>query len=417
MQYYFGRPVILPLFYKARKEISRYFICFIISTTKTVRRISRSVLSFSLLFGTLLVPIQVVQASFISSLFSGNQYADASTITGNLIQTTNSQNLQNLPLLSANVSSSSVLQAQSSKSEDSAVDPTADVNIVSDNAILPATGPMGVSSGNNDSPDPSVNDTSVYVVRNGDSIAAIAKMFGVSVDTILWANDLKKGDKLTTGEVLLILPVTGVEYTVKKGQTLQGIANLYKVDVNDIIQNNDITLNTPLVAGDTLIIPNGQVKAESATPIPAKDLGASIAKDKQFYQQHQIKNIAGYYVDPVPGYRLSQGIHDNNAVDLAVPRGTPVHAAAAGVVTFAKLAYNGGFGGLVIISHPNGTETLYAHLSKLSTYTGEEVDENEVVAYSGGVPHTPYAGHSTGAHLHFEVHGAQNPGVDGSWKY
>ena len=70
-----------------------------------------------------------------------------------------------------------------------------------------------------------------------------------------------------------------------------------------------------------------------------------------------------------------------------------------------------GFGNVVIIDHPNGTQTLYAHQSKLATVAGAEVFQGEVIGYVGTT------GHSTGPHLHFEVHGAQNPGVDGSWKY
>ena len=374
---------------------------------RTSNKILRSILAFSLLFGTLFVPARAAEAGFFSSLFTDQALASANIST--LSKTgDNSQSSAN----ALQVSDSS--QVGNNKDEDNnsvAIDDTG-------TAIIAPTGPMGVSDGSS-TLDSSGNDTSVYVVRDGDSLSQIAKMFGVSVDTILWANDMKKGDKLTPGDVLLILPVSGIEYTVKAKDSLQSIAKLYKVDVSDIIQNNDITLDTPLNPGDTLIIPNAEEpeSKESGKPIQQQDLGASIAKDRLYYEQHPVKNLAGYYVDPVPGYRLSQGIHDNNAVDLAVPRGTPVHAAASGTVTFARLGYNGGFGGLVIISHPNGTETLYAHLSKLSAYTGENVDENQVIANSGGVPGTPYAGHSTGAHLHFEVHGAQNPGVDGSWKY
>jgi LysM repeat protein len=355
-------------------------------------------LAFSLLSGTIFLPIQTVNA-------------DTNTVTPP--PSGDAQNLQNLSILSAGVSSSSVSQNNSKTDKISDIDTNASVNIVSDNAILPATGPTGVSDGTNSSD--SSNDTSVYVVRQGDAIADIAKMFGVSVNTILWANDMKKGDKLTPGDVLLILPISGVEHKVTKGQTVQSIAKLYKVEVNDILQNNDISLDTSLKVGDTLIIPNGEKSQEGDKPI--KDTKASAAKDKLYYEKHNIKNIAEYFIDPVPGYRLSQGIHDNNAVDLATAKGTPVHAAASGIVTFAKLGYNGGFGGLVIIKHPNGTETLYAHLSNLSIHTGENVSQGEVIAASGGVPGTPYSGHSTGAHLHFEVHGARNPGADNSWKY
>ena len=168
-------------------------------------------------------------------------------------------------------------------------------------------------------------------------------------------------------------------------------------------------LDAPLNVGDTLIIPNATKSEESDKPV--KNLGASIAKDKQYYQNHPVQNLAGYFIDPVPGYRLSQGIHDNNAVDLAIAKGTPIHAAAAGVVLLARNGYNGGFGNVVIINHSNGTQTLYAHQSKIAIHTGDEVYQGEVIGYVGST------GHSTGPHLHFEVHGAQNPGADGSWKY
>ncbi len=372
---------------------------------RNLTKIFSSILVFSLLLGMSLLPLRVAQAGFLSSLFPDQAYADADT-SANIItppQTgDNSQSMNN----ALQVSDSS--QVSNSKNNDSSS--AATVIDDSGTAIVAPTGPMGVSDGK-DTSDPSNNDTSVYVVRDGDSLSQIAAMFGVSVDTILWANDMKKGDTLTPGDVLLILPVSGLEHTVTKGQTLQDIAKLYKVDVNDIIQNNDITLDTPLAAGETLIIPNAEKSVESNTPISDKDLAGTIAKDRLYYEQHPVQNLAGYYIDPVPGYRLSQGIHDNNAVDLAIAKGTPIHAAASGRVIFARYGYNGGFGNVVIIDHANGTQTLYAHQSKLATKAGDEVYQGQVIGYVGST------GHSTGPHLHFEVHGAQNPGADDSWKY
>jgi LysM repeat protein len=396
---------------------------------RTLTKIFRSILASMILSGALFLPLHAAEANFFSSFFAGDRVlADvsvnvnnddkANTVTPPQAQT--GSNSQNLDLLQANVSSASVLQDSKGKqvssmagkndSQDNQVDPNSSVNIVSDTSLLPATGPMGVSDGK-DAPDPSLDQTSVYVVRKGDSISQIADMFGVSVDTILWANDMKKGDKLAPGDVLFILPVSGLKHTVTKGQTLQSIAKLYKADINDIIQSNDITLDTSLAVGDTLIIPNASKSEESDKPIPAKNLGASIAKDKMYYDSHPIQNLVGYFIDPVPGYRKSQGIHDNNAVDLAIAKGTPILAAAEGRVTLARTGYNGGFGNLVIISHPNGTETLYAHQSKIAVSTGDQVYQGQVIGYVGST------GHSTGPHLHFEVHGARNPGTDGSWKY
>lgn len=350
-------------------------------------------------------------AGFLSSIFLGND-AYAQTDKVNPSQPKNvEKNSQTLALLQANVSSASIIQEKTSKTGDKgdSVDDTDTTNIVSDTSLLPVTGPMGVSDGK-DIPDLSIpieEQTSVYVVRKGDSLSAIASMFGVSVNTILWANDMKKGEKLVPGDVLFILPISGLEHTVTKGQTLKSIAKLYKADINEIIQYNDVTLDTDLAIGDKLIIPDAQKVEESDKPI--KNLNSSILKDKKYYETHPTQNLAGYFVNPVPGYRKSQGIHDRNAIDMAISKGTPIRASAAGIVILARNGYNGGFGNLVIVSHPNGVETLYAHMSKLGTKTGATVSQGEIIGYVGST------GRSTGPHLHFEVHGARNPGVDGSW--
>ena len=107
---------------------------------------------------------------------------------------------------------------------------------------------------------------------------------------------------------------------------------------------------------------------------------------------------------PIVGGRKSQGIHGYNAVDLAAPTGTPIIASASGKVIIARSSgYNGGYGLYVVISHPNGTQTLYAHMSKVNVSVGRFVERGEII---GAVGNT---GKSTGPHLHFEVRGARNP--------
>src|SRR5690606_29890635 len=77
-------------------------------------------------------------------------------------------------------------------------------------------------------------EISLYVVRQGDSLSQIAKMFGVSVNTIVWANDIKNSI-IHEGDELVILPMTGVSHTVTKGDTIRSIATKYKADMNDIM--------------------------------------------------------------------------------------------------------------------------------------------------------------------------------------
>jgi murein DD-endopeptidase MepM/ murein hydrolase activator NlpD len=85
----------------------------------------------------------------------------------------------------------------------------------------------------------------------------------------------------------------------------------------------------------------------------------------------------------------------HKGVDLAAPKGTPVHVTADGVVQ--KAAWEGGYGKLIVIDHGNGVETYYAHLSSFMVVPGLEVRRGEVIALSGGT------GHATGPHLHYEV--------------
>lgn len=315
-----------------------------------------------------------------------------------------SDNSQTIALLQPNTSP--LLLPDSSNSADG-VDPNSDVNISSDNALLPSAGPMSTSG--SDSDGNPLDDISIYVVRQGDTLSEISQMFNVSTNTILWANDMKKGDTISPGDVLFILPISGVEHTILKGQSLQSIAKMYNADINDIVLYNGLAGDSvALIPGDKLIIPNAQKSDEGDKPV--QSLSDTVAKSNQYYQSHPTKNLSGYYVDPVPGYRLSQGLHDKNAVDLAIAAGTPIHAAASGKVIFAKYGWNGAYGNLVILSHPNGTQTLYAHQSKIAVTTGQEVSQGQVIGYVG------CTGRCTGPHLHFGVIGARNPGVDGSWK-
>lgn len=299
------------------------------------------------------------------------------------------ENSQTLPLLQASVSPLSI----ATKSTESTTDTT-----ISSDALKPNTSQMLIAGGTEG--DVSAENDSVYVVREGDKISDIAKMFGVSVNTILWANDMKKSDKLVPGTVLLVLPVDGVEHTILKGQTLKGIAAKYKVDVENIAGFNGISPEADLITGETLIIPDATMSTNEGNSKPNPK---NSTKNKDYYIKHPSKDLGGYFVNPVPAYKYkSQGIHGKNGVDLAAPTGTPTIAAASGTVIFARNGWNGAYGNLVIIRHPNGVETLYAHLSKISTRSGAKVEKGEIIGYVGST------GRSTGPHLHFEVKGAKN---------
>lgn len=82
-------------------------------------------------------------------------------------------------------------------------------------------------------------------------------------------------------------------------------------------------------------------------------------------------------------------------IDIGVPTGTPIHAAAAGTVIYC--GWEEGYGNLVVIDHHNGLATAYAHQSRIVSTCGEDVTQGEIIGYSG------CTGFCTGPHVHFEV--------------
>jgi murein DD-endopeptidase MepM/ murein hydrolase activator NlpD len=85
----------------------------------------------------------------------------------------------------------------------------------------------------------------------------------------------------------------------------------------------------------------------------------------------------------------------HEGIDLAVPNGTPVVSAAAGVVIVA--GWMGGYGNLVVVDHGGGISTAYGHNTSVTVGVGQQVAQGQLIAYSGNT------GHSTGPHVHFEV--------------
>jgi len=233
---------------------------------------------------------------------------------------------------------------------------------------------------------------SVYVVRKGDTLSEIAEMFGVSTNTILWSNDIKNG-VIKEGQELVILPISGVRHVVKKGDTLQSITKQYKADLNDVLSYNGISSDAKIIVGDVIIIPDGVISTSQITSTKSTKSSSS-----------NVSVSSGYYMKPISGGRKSQGIHGHNGVDLAAPVGTPIMASASGKVIISRTGgYNGGYGTYVVISHSNGTQTLYAHMSDNYVTVGESVSQGQTIGEIG------MTGRTTGPHIHFEVRGASNP--------
>jgi murein DD-endopeptidase MepM/ murein hydrolase activator NlpD len=272
-------------------------------------------------------------------------------------------------------------------------------------------------------------DNAVYTVQKGDSIYSIASYFGVSVDTIQTFNHMSS-KTVHVGDVLEIPSESGVLYTIKKGDTLANIVKKYDVDMDEVTLFNGIQTTDLLAAGDEIFLPGGKetetvkkTTTKKSTPsykgpsgtyvsdISVKTSGtwakgdtAHLNTPAAIAKYSSQPKYEGYYLFPTPGAMRTQKMHGNNGVDLANKLGRPVLAAADGTVTVAKTGgYNFGYGNYIKISHPNGTETLYGHLSRVDVRVGQTVSRGEQIGAVGS------SGNSTGPHLHFEIHGAYNP--------
>lgn len=240
------------------------------------------------------------------------------------------------------------------------------------------------------------NDITEYEVQSGDNLSSIAKKFDISVDTILWANDLNSKSSIKVGQKLVILPVSGISYKVKKGDTIGILARRFNVTERDIIDFNQ-TDGDKLIVGEKIIIPGAK----------GNKVGTNNNSNKTNNNKNQTGSgtFSGNLLRPVRGGIKTQGIHGNNGVDIGVPVGTTVYASMSGVVSLIRGGdgWNGGYGNYIVIKHNNGVQTLYAHLSGISVNKGETIEKGDVIGHSGNT------GRSTGPHLHFEVRGARNP--------
>lgn len=233
-----------------------------------------------------------------------------------------------------------------------------------------------------------------YTVLPSDTVSTIAASFGVSVNTILWENDLNAYSLIRPGDRLAILPVSGVSYKVGRGDTLAGIAAKYGVEASLILEANKLASADMLSAGQKLIIPGGKKTYYAETQVARAVSPVSIFKD--IFKPENLKSfISNKLAWPTIGARITQYFSwSHHAIDIANPIGTPIYACDSGVVEVA--GWGTGYGNQIVIDHGGGRQSRYGHMSKFLVSKGDTVDKGEVIGLVGST------GNSTGPHLHFE---------------
>ncbi len=280
-----------------------------------------------------------------------------------------------------------------------------DFNLVQQNSLKASTPPLTVipqvlgALATNYEPEDTRRVITEYVVEEGDTLRGLSASFNISLNTILWANNLTEKSKLKPGQKLVILPVSGVIHHVKSGDTLSEIARLYKGKTEEIVAFNSLVNENDIYVGDIIIVPNGVMPPPKQQQVPSS-----------------LPLASSYFIAPVTTpYKISQGLHWYNAIDFDGQCGNSIYAAAEGQILKVALTNSvsrwvfGGAGNHITIQHPNGVVTTYGHIASSLVSQGERVSQGQRIALMGGQPGTPGAGVSTGCHLHFGVQNARNP--------
>ena len=132
-----------------------------------------------------------------------------------------------------------------------------------------------------------------YTVAAGDTIDTISTKFGISKDTIKWANNLTS-DNLTVGKTLDILPRNGISYTVKAGDTVDSIAEKYKSDVSTITTFNDLEISG-VTAGLKIVVPNGELPTDERPGYMAPVSYVSSASAGNAYAGYRAGSVGNRY--------------------------------------------------------------------------------------------------------------------------
>ncbi|MGN6750659.1 MAG: peptidoglycan DD-metalloendopeptidase family protein [Xanthobacteraceae bacterium] len=223
------------------------------------------------------------------------------------------------------------------------------------------------------------------------------------------------------------LVAPAVIHVVRAGQTLHSIAHIYHKPVTVIARANSLPVDARLKAGERITIPDIK-EASQATPVRA-EVPAAAATSKvamadpsqtvrvveptpTMSSQDAVKNAEP--AGSLPGFRWPvrgrviaafgpkpNGVQ-NDGINLAVPEGTPIKAAEEGVVAYAGSELKG-YGNLVLVRHPNGFVTAYAHASDILVKRGEAVKRGQVIGHAG------QTGNVTSPQLHFEIRKGATP--------
>lgn len=233
----------------------------------------------------------------------------------------------------------------------------------------------------------------IHHIEKGVNYWHIAKTNRVDINTILGCNPYLTSVYSSIGEIIIAVNKRGILHYIQKNEDLNILSRLYNIEKKEIRRNNKIGIFSKLRKGDILFIPDVSPK------VYTQDMHKWLKKRRMFAVPTNgwvAGRRFGYQMHPI--YKVMKF---HKGIDMKASRGAPIFASADGVV---KATSRGGtYGKVIIIDHPNGYQTRYAHCSKIYVRTGRKVKQKQCIGRVGNT------GLSTSPHLHFEIRTNDRP--------
>ena len=247
----------------------------------------------------------------------------------------------------------------------------------------------------------------VYAVQPGDVLGTIANAHNLSTAQILELNPgLTEDSLLQIGQEVNVT----VEKPLVNVQIVKEKAAVEEIPFEKIVENDDT-----MYKGEKVVKQEGSIGKKEVSYLISQQNGTVVEKTvtKETILAEPVNSVTivgtkvissrgtGNFAWPTVGGYISskQGARwgsYHRGIDIARPSNYNIKASDNGVVTAA--GWDGTYGQRIIINHNNGYETIYAHLSEIDVNVGQVVQQGSVIGIMGST------GHSTGTHLHFEVH-------------
>ncbi len=255
-----------------------------------------------------------------------------------------------------------------------------------------------------------------YTVKEGESIAQIAAVYGLKEETIRFNNNLENQESKPGTQ--LILPWTDAYiYKAEDEVTVNYLSQLYQIDAKEILAYNSQSWNLDdrIPKSTLILIPTNDFEKIRLANKQEEERKENLRKAEE---ERKKRVSLAYYgngntyrgvtsdqarseglIWPVTGnFIISRCVQPGHiACDFADPSSPPIFAAKDGVVSAVYRFNVVGYGLAVVIDHGNGLKTLYAHLSEIYVKPGEFVKQGVAIGRMG------CTGWCTGTHLHFEV--------------